>query len=228
LINKSARLWILLLALPSAALAQARSDSVKLAFSFDQDPAIYEESDYGEAPQVAIWLQDPSDSTVRTVYVTYRGARGDYFGKVECPVALPAWIAAWRREFGRTGFPTPRDPIPEAITGATSQTGKVRAEATVPAGKKYVFYLEMNVAGDFNNAYPFEVAGGVVDYHGNGQPSLIYRGEITAAPGDSSSPVPYGRTEQHQYTGVIIRNLDGLDSALKCLKNIKVVCEPAE
>lgn len=203
----------------------APADSVRLVFSFEQDPDIYEESDYGEAPQVAIWLEDIETGAVRTVYVTYRTAAGDFYGKVECPVSLPAWILAWRGETGRNDFPTPRNPSADAITKATGEAGLVKAEAVVPRGARYLCYLEMNVAGDFNAAYPFENADGRLDYHGNGQPSLVYRGEIVAEPG-KSFPLPvFGRTEHYQFPEGIIEDVEGFDNALECLRDVKVTCK---
>ena len=213
--------------LTAAVLIQTGLDekqTVRLRFTLTQDPNIYEESDYGEPPTMAIWLEDPETESFRTVYVTYRGATGDYYGKVECPVALPIWVGVWRREFGQEGFPTPRNPSPESITSATSLTGEVTAEVEVPKGKKYRYYIEMNVAGDFNRAFPLETEDSRLDYHGNGQPSLIYRGEIVAEPGNESSPQPYGRTDQHQFTGELIADLAGMESALECLKKIEVTC----
>ncbi|MCE5270879.1 DUF2271 domain-containing protein [bacterium] len=210
--------------LATVSLRAQTSDSLKLEISFNQDPAVYEESDYGEAPQVAVWLVDSLSGQVRTVYVTYRTASGDFYGKTECPVSLPVWIAAWRHETGRTDFPTLRDKAAEAVTRATSQDGKVHAETKVAAGQRYLCYIEMNVAGDFNSAYPFERQDGTLDNHGNGQPSLVYRAALTAADGATAVPEPVGRTEQYGYTGEIIHDLQGLDSALKCLTSLAVTC----
>lgn len=215
---------LLVFILSSGLLLAAPPDSVRLEFTFDQNPAIYEESDYGEAPQVAIWLEDTLSGQVKTVYVTYRAATGDYYGKVECPVALPVWIAAWRRETGRDDYPVVRKPAAEAITKATSLDGKVQASAKVPSGTNWFCYIEMNVAGDFNSAYPFESQDGALDNHGNGQPSLIFRAPISAVPSSKAILEPYGRTEQHRFTGEIIRDFQGIDSALKCLSNITVFC----
>ena len=201
----------------------AEQNQVILRFIIKQDRIIYEDSDYGEPPQIAIWLENPADGELRTIYVTYRTAAGDFLGKSECPVSLPAWTAVYRREFGKEGFPIPGSPAPEAITGATSQQELVTAEVEVPKGSCCLFYIEMNVAGDFNSRFPFEDENSRLDYHGNGQPSLIYRGEIKAEPGAKAIPGVIGRTEQHEFSG-ILDDLDGMDSALECFKSIEVVC----
>ncbi|HUU26835.1 MAG TPA: hypothetical protein VM123_03410 [archaeon] len=197
---------------------------VTLRFNIIQDQVIYEESDYGEPPQVAIWLEDPVTGKTRTIYVTYRTATGNFKGKVECPVALPIWIGVYRKEFGREGFPTPRSLSPEAITRATSKTGLVTAEVEVPLSSRWRYYIEMNVAGDFNRHFPLETEDHRLDYHGNAQPSLVYRGEITAEPGNRSTPQPVGRSDQYQFTSEMITDLKGMDSALECFKSIEVEC----
>ena len=57
----------------------ARSEkTVSLKFSIEQEADIYEESDYGEPPQLAIWLEDPETGKLTTVYATYRTANGRF------------------------------------------------------------------------------------------------------------------------------------------------------
>ena len=215
---------VIICLLAAAVGAKEAGDGAVLEFTFVQDAAVYEESDYGEPPQVAIWLEEVETGKLQTVYVTYRTASGDFYGKVECQVSLPAWITAWRREFGKEEFPTPRDPLPEAITAATSTDSLVQTRAAVSRGKEYRYWIEMNVAGDFNAAYQLESEDLRLDYHGNGQPSLIYAGRISAVPGSSSVPVPFGHTDQYIYTDKLIENLDGFDSALACFTRIEVRC----
>jgi hypothetical protein len=129
----------------------------------------------------------------------------------------------WREETGNEGFPTPRLTAPESITAATSLEQLISASASgIPEGKKLYYYIELNVAADFNAAFPLEGENNQLDYQHNGQPSLIYRGEITAEPGAVSTPEPWGRTEQYQFDENIIHDLSGMDSALKCFSKIEV------
>jgi hypothetical protein len=110
------------------------------------------------------------------------------------------------------------------MTSATSTDSIVETRTKVTRGKEYRYWIEMNVAGDFNAAFQLESQDLRLDYHGNGQPSLIYTGRIVAEPGNSSVPGPLGHTDQYIYTGEIIENLQGLDSALKCFTRIEVSC----
>ncbi|MFH1070830.1 MAG: hypothetical protein V1794_14530 [Candidatus Glassbacteria bacterium] len=213
-----------LLLMTASYRVRGADDNVTLKFTFVQDAAVYEESDYGEPPQVAIWLEEVETGVLRTVYVTYRTAAGDFYGKVECQVSLPAWIAAYRKEFGKEEFPTPRDPLPEAMTSATSTDSVVETRTRAARGKEYRIWIEVNVAGDFNAAFQLESPDLRLDYHGNGQPSLVYAGRIVAEPGNSVVPRPFGRTDQYIYTGEILENLDGMDSALACFTRIEVSC----
>ena len=201
-------------------------DSFKatLRFTIIQDRDIYEESMYGEPPQVAIWLEDSASGELKTVYVTYRTATGRFEGKTECPVSLPIWIGVFRREFGRDDFPTPRKPAPSAITGATSKTELITAKVLVPKLSRWRYYIEMNVSGDFNRTYPEMSNSMRPDRHGNGQPSHVYCGEIVAEPGRTSSPEPIGRSRHYQFTDQIIPDLDGIKSALDVFKSIEVKC----
>ncbi|MBW7997446.1 MAG: hypothetical protein FVQ81_12900 [Candidatus Glassbacteria bacterium] len=194
-----------------------------MRFTIHQEADIYEESDYGEPPQVAIWLEDAETGAKQTVSATYRTATGDFYGKVECPISLPAWVMVWREETGNEGFPTPRQSAPEAITAATSLERLVSASATgIQRGRKLFYYIELNVAADFNAAFPLEGENMQLDYQHNGQPSLIYRGEIIAEPGNLSTPEPWARTAQYQFTGEVIEDLEGMESALQCFSKIEV------
>ncbi len=217
------RIFSLVVALMVTVSLASAAETVSLHFTIHQEADIYEESDFGEPPQLAIWLEDPETGKRQTVYVTYRTATGDFYGKVECPVSLPAWVMVWREETGNEGFPTPRARTVEAVTAATSLEKVINASTSgIPKGKKLIYYIEHNVAADFNAAYPFEGDNMQLDYQRNGQPSLIYRGEITAVPGESSVPVAWARTEQYQFTGEIIRDLEGMKNALECFSKIEV------
>ena len=200
------------------------SDEVTLRFTIIQDRDVYEESDYGEPPQIAIWLEDTLTGKPRTVYVTRRTAKGDFEGKVECPVSLPIWIGTFRGEFHREDFPTVRDPAPSAITRATRKRKRITARVRVPPFSCWRYFIEMNVAGDYNFTYTRMGDGYKPDYHGNGQPSIVYSGMIFAEDGNTSSPELIGRSRQHQFTTGIIRDLKGIHSAGEVFKAIEVIC----
>jgi hypothetical protein len=83
-----------------------------------------------------------------------------------------------------------------------------------------------NVSGDFNRHFPSIQDDGVEDPQGNGQPSLIYQGRITAKVGARSFPRLIGRTDQFDPVDHIIQDLKGVTSAKQILPVIDVSCTP--
>lgn len=193
-------------------------------FTIRQERDIYEQSDFGEPPQFAIWLENKETGAIRTVFVTYRTATGDFEGKVECPVSLPAWIGAFRKETGRKDFPTPWDPVTDAVTGATSKAKELKIQVRIPNESKWYYYVEMNVAGDYTAGFQAIHPDGTIDSQCNGQPSLIYRGEISGIPGEQSTPTLIGRTEQLYISSEINPDLTGIDNAKAVFSSIKTTC----
>jgi len=194
-----------------------------LEFRVRQDIEAVLLSDFGEPPQLAIWLEERATGRVRTVGVTRRSARGQWVGKSECPVALPRWFEIHRRETGRKGLPTPQQPAADAVTRATPKTERFVWQAEVEPGSRWVCWLEVNLAGDFNEAFPqLDEAAGRMDTHFCGQPSLLYRAEIAATPGTRVVPKLYGYTAPDTTRGDVQRDLSPITSARTLLKSIEI------
>ncbi len=195
-----------------------------LLFTIQQEKDVYERSDYGEPPQFAIWLENKTTGAMQTVFVTHRTGTGDFEGKVECTVSLPAWIGVFRKETGRDDLPSIQKPVDMAITGATPKVPEFSAQVTVPAGSHWNYYFEVNVSGDYTPEFPALTPDGDMDSQGNGQPSIIYRGEITGTPGNKSTPKLFGRTEQLYLSTEINPDLTGIRNAKDVFSRIKVTC----
>lgn len=200
------------------------SMGAELVFSLSIDRDVYDDSDFGEPPQIAIWLESLDGSTIKTVFVTYRVGSGHWLGKVMCSAALPYWVGRYNKETGTTGPPTFRSKAPDAITGATPKQD-LTAAVSVPIGSKWKYFVEVNISGDYNGSFPSMNDNGQPDPQGNGQPSLIYQGQIEAVAGAVDSPRLIGRTDQWRVIDYIIEDLESITTAKDLLSRIEVSCK---
>ena len=205
---------------PGQAVSQAGGRTV-LEFDIHQDKDLIVITPFSEPPQLAIWLEEPVSHKLQTVFVTYRSATGDMVGKAECPACLPRWFEIYEQETGTVGLPTQDSPAPEAVTGATPQEENFKIRYEVKPGSRWICWLEMNLAGDFNEKYQeYDPEAKTVDWDYDGQPSLIYRAEITATPGKEFVPQLYG---QANLEGQIVRPVsDDVITARDVFKSIKI------
>lgn len=133
-------------------------------------------STYSEPPQFAVWLENPRTEQCQQVFVTYRASRGDWEGKVDVP-ALPRWKDVFRNG----GTKNIRSDEEIAISGATPKDEYFRVRAEVTPGSQWICWIEMNLAGDYNEFYPqFNSITLKEDEFAIGQPALLYRAEIKA------------------------------------------------
>ena len=148
-----------------------------LTFSLGLDRKLYQDTYYGEPPQLAIWLEDPEGNTIKTVWVSHRMGKGDWAGAVDRRFALPYWTGRHEKESDTTGPPTFTRPVADAITGPTPKetlVEHVRVPAggewptpketlvehvRVPAGSEWLYFVEVNVSGDFNEQFPATFKG---------------------------------------------------------------------
>jgi hypothetical protein len=140
-------------------------------------------STFAEPPQFAIWLENPNNHKCQTVFVTKRAGIGDWEGKSEVPVALPRWFELFTA-YGKAKKEDDEEEIPLTVTGATPKTDYFSIRAEVKSGSKWICWIEMNLAGDFNESFPEKDLGNFkVDEFSNGQPALLFRSEFIAEKG---------------------------------------------
>jgi hypothetical protein len=143
-------------------------------------------STYSEPPQFAIWLENPKSGECKQVFVTYRISRGDWEGKADVPVALPRWKAVFRDG----DVKNERSDEEIAVSGATPRNDYFRVRAEVRPGSEWICWIEMNLAGDFNEYYPqFNRITKEEDEFACGQPALLFRAKIKADEGLEYTPV---------------------------------------
>lgn len=197
----------------------------RLVFSFQVERDEYELTNYGEPPQIAIWLESTESKQVRTVWVSNRAAKNNWKGKVECPVALPYWESRVRLAERERTSSNKRMALADGQTAATPTGGAFVQKAVVEKDSKWVYFIEVNVSGDYNAAFPYWSEDGRPDPEGNGQPSVIYRGEISADGRSKSVPCLIGRTFQRYAADSINTDLSGITSARRLLSGIKVIAK---
>ncbi|MEI6050205.1 MAG: hypothetical protein WCS03_14985 [Bacteroidota bacterium] len=171
---------------------------------------LVKESNFGESPTFAIWLEDPETGNTRTIYVTRRAAEGDWEGKAEVPVALPKWFNVQKLETKTESKPGNVD----AYSGATPKPGYFTAKTNLVPGSKWICWIEVNLAGDFNDYYQGnKTESNDADKYLSGQPALLYRAEITALIGSIAKPSVLGMTMLDSDDTKIVRPLEGITTA---------------
>ncbi|MHC4560743.1 MAG: hypothetical protein ACYS80_25975, partial [Planctomycetota bacterium] len=176
---------------------------------------------YEKPPQFAIWLEDAEGVKIQTIWVTEKTGMGNWGGKIIRPVSLPYWVSRWNKETLSSSSPTPENPAVDAVTGATPLQHFTR-KVNVPINSTWHYYIEINVSGDYNDTFTAVLKDGRQDLNGNGQPSIIYKGEITALPGQRSIPQLIGKTDQIESVDHIIPDLEGISLAKNLLSKIEV------
>ena len=197
---------------------------VSLQFSLSLDPKVYSQSHYKKPPQFAIWIEDAQGEQIRTVWVSEKTGAGSWGGKTARPVSLPYWVSRWQKETGGSGDPTPENPAADAVTGATPKQD-FGCLTEVPAASKWNYFIEVNVSGDFNDSFAAESKDGKRDRNGNGQPSIVYKGQITAVAGQSSQPKLIGRTDQFRGVSSVNPDLAGISDAKDLFSKIEITAK---
>ncbi len=143
-------------------------------------------------PQIAVWTANNENNLQETLFVTEANS------KINRKEALPYWSSLKSKEDMQVTSATPKNDF--SISWEISDNSLT-----------YI-YAEVNNSFDYNENYPKQK--GNVD----GQPALIYRGEMTP---DAKEIIlqPYGISSNNK----IIKDLSSLTSCLDILSEIKVV-----
>lgn len=185
-------------------------------------------------PQFAVWLEREDGTFAGDLLVTRKSAKSAW-GNVRRPEALPVWSHARgvRYEDGLY-MPTKRDPLSDAVTGATPKPKEagteLRFDLPLPAGLKdgrYRILVEVNNSFDYNEVYAEGLPGGDPRANGvNGQPSVVYAANLTlgsAAGVNEVIPLNYiGTGHPAGSDGAIRPERDGLTSALTIVDALAV------
>lgn len=181
------------------------------------------QSVFGESPTFAIWLEDPGTGDIHTVYVTRRLATGDWEGKSDVPVALPMWTEINKVQVLRKSKKAEAVHEDLAFSGATPLPGYFRSRVRISPGSKWICWMEMNLAGDFNETYPrFDAETRIEDEYGTGQPSILYRAEIEAEMDQIAIPELSGMCLYREGSPASIEALKGITTATGVFDEISI------
>jgi hypothetical protein len=180
-------------------------------------------STFAEPPQFAIWLENPATKELKTVFVTHRVAIGDWEGKANVPVALPQWFRLFRGN-GNTGRYIPLSKDPDmAITGATPKGDYFSIRVEVKPGSEWICWIEMNLAGDFNDEFPeFNIQTLKEDEFSCGQPALLFSAQITVEDGRKFTPVLSGQSVWDNGSIKVEPVSTGVTTAKKVFDDIRI------
>ncbi|MGF7137975.1 hypothetical protein [Roseimarinus sediminis] len=140
-------------------------------------------------PTFAFWLEDLEGNYIETLFVTRYLASGIYGhgslgegkwdskpGEAKRPATLPYWLhKRGIKADGSTYLPTPEQPLPDAISGATPQNNfklSTRASSSLP--QKFRLLMEINQPWDWNEYWHNSRYPDDPDYKTSCQPALVY------------------------------------------------------
>lgn len=150
-----------------------------IQFDIHQNKELIYLSTFSEPPQFAIWIENAKTHKLKTVFVTNRVGIGNWEGKANVPVALPRWFELFKG-INRPDKETGNDKY-MAVTGATPKEDYFSVRVEVKPGSEWICWIEMNLAGDFNESFPeFKKESFEEDEFSNGQPALLYKATIKA------------------------------------------------
>lgn len=142
------------------------------------------------APQIAIWAEDLEGNYLSTIYVSEKLAKQSWIaaGGNRRKEALPSWSYAQGKQYADGLYlPTKKEPLPDAVTGATprgSFTANIQMRADI---KQFVIKCEFNHSTDFNEYYPKNAKKGDANYSGgklgSGQPAILYQAVVDLTSG---------------------------------------------
>jgi hypothetical protein len=180
-------------------------------------------STFSEPPQFAIWLENPDTKELKTVFVTHRVAIGDWEGKANVPVALPQWFKLFRGNGGQSKDLTKSKDPDMAITGATPKGDYFSIRVEVKPGSKWNCWIEMNLAGDFNDEFPeFNLETLKEDEFSCGQPALLYSAAIIVEDGRKFQPVLSGQSVWDKGSVRVEPVSDGVTTAKDVFDDIQI------
>ncbi len=198
-------------------------NKTELEFLIHINQELVQQSVFGESPTFAIWLEDPGSGETHTVFATRRVATGDWEGKKDVPVALPLWSEVNRAEVLKRSQKAEAVNDDIIFTGATPLPGYFRSRVRITPESKWICWIEMNLAGDFNETYPrYDPETMIEDEFSTGQPSIIFKVELEARKDNTVIPVVQGMCLLNEAGKAVLEPLEGITTATSVFDEISI------
>ncbi|MCA1759584.1 MAG: hypothetical protein LC658_07425 [Bacteroidales bacterium] len=195
----------------------------EIQFKIHINEELVQQSTFGESPTFAIWIEEHGTKETQTVFVTNRAGLGDWEGKADVPDALPKWFAINKAQNSTLESTQQENTETDAITGATPQPGYFTTRVSVSPGSRWNCYIEVNLAGDFNEHYRvYNAELKTSDEYMTGQPALLYKAEITVEEGNTAMPEIIGMSVLDSEDGNLIKPLEGITTAIDIFDEIEI------
>ncbi|NLO03821.1 MAG: hypothetical protein GX126_16140 [Bacteroidales bacterium] len=192
-----------------------------LQFDIHQNEKMIFLSTYAEPPQFAIWIENVKTGELQTVFVTKRVSTGDWEGKANVPVALPRWFELFKGE-NKSHKVISGDEF-NAVTGATPKDDYFSVRVEVKPGSTWVGWIEMNLAGDYNETFPeLNLETFEEDIYACGQPALLFNDTVTASEGNEYNPSLYAQSVWESGVNRIEPVSEGVTTAREVFDTLRI------
>lgn len=184
-------------------------------------------------PLIVFWIEDLEGNYIETIYAAQSISTGTFrFGVAEGKnwkpgerrrqAALPYW--GHKRGYKAPDglyLPTPQNPLPDAVTGATPRSSFVINSSIDPQLKKFRLYMEINQTWDWNHHWHNNLYPDDEEYKTSCQPALIYMADIdTSKPQEVIELKPIGHSHPSGKTGEIFPDISTFTTALEIAKRV--------
>lgn len=196
-------------------------DGIKVKIVFGAGESYY-------YPLIVFWVEDMDGKFIETLFAPKSIATGIFkyaetkqgkwvAGERRRKASLPYW--SHRRNVKAPDglyLPTPENPLPDAITGATPQKS-FTLHTVLPSGRKQMRVLmEINQTWDWNNYWHNNKYPDDEEYKTSCQPALIYEAIINLESDATTFTFkPIGHSHPSGETGELFQDLSTFTSALK-------------
>lgn len=193
-------------------------------------------------PTFSIWLEDMDGKLIETLFVTQYFAKGTFGhgdagdgtwkndeGEAIRPAALPYWSHKRNVISRDTIFaPTPENPVPDAISGATPSGSFVlntSIENSLP--KQFKIMMEVNQTWDWNDYWTNNKFPNDNNYKSSAQPALVYESLIDLTSSNESYQLKaIGHSHYSGKDGKLYDDTTTITTALNIFNKATIVVMP--